>query len=153
MDTACLIHVPIFISTLLFQYFPLPKEDYLLGLSDLTGELMRFAISGFSRKGGRIRAVQVCNFVRDCKSGMYSLFSIYYPRLTHHQDFDRFTPFIRGLRKKQVVTNQSVEKIESGIWSCSLSSRGYIETVVQLCTRSSSERLNTIYHRKYLMTS
>lgn len=68
-DMACLIPVPTLINTLSFQFFPLPKEDYLLGLSDLTGELMRFAISGFSRKGGRARAVQVCNFVRDYKSG------------------------------------------------------------------------------------
>ncbi|KAF8446189.1 Translin [Boletus edulis BED1] len=81
-------------------YFPLPKEDYLLGLSDLTGELMRFAISGFSRKGGRARAVQVCNFVRDCKS-----------------DFDRFAPFVKGLRKKQVVTSQSLEKIEHAVYA------------------------------------
>ncbi|KAF8559331.1 Translin [Imleria badia] len=81
-------------------YFPLPKEDYLLGLSDLTGELMRFAISGISRKGGHARAVRVCNFVRDCKS-----------------DFDRFTPFVKGLRKKQVVTNQSLEKIENAVYA------------------------------------
>lgn len=71
VDVARSIRVPIFISTLSLQYFSLPKEDYLLGLSDLTGELMRFAISGFSRKGGRSRAMQVCKFVRDCKSGMY----------------------------------------------------------------------------------
>jgi hypothetical protein len=72
VDVARTIRVPIFIRTLSLQYFPLPKEDYLLGLSDLTGELMRFAISGFSRKGGRGRAMQVCKFVRDCKSGMSS---------------------------------------------------------------------------------
>lgn len=105
-----------FTSTLSPQYFPLPKEDYLLGLSDLTGELMRFAISGFSRKGGRARAVQVCNFVRDCKSGMCSLLSsACCPGLTGRPDFDRYTPFVQGLRRKQVVTNQSLEKIENGI--------------------------------------
>lgn len=71
------IRIPLFINLFSLQYFPLSKEDYLLGLSDLTGELMRFAISGFSRKGGRARAVQVCNFVRDCKSGMYFLSGTY----------------------------------------------------------------------------
>jgi len=115
VDIAYLIRVPTLICALSFQFFPLPKEDYLLGLSDLTGELMRFAISGFSRKGGRARAVQVCNFVRDYKSGMCSLSRTPYPGLTGHQDFDRFTPFVKGLRKKQVVTNQSLEKIENGI--------------------------------------
>lgn len=52
------------------QYFPLTVSDYLLGLSDLTGELMRFAISGLSsHKGGRAKATQVCAFVRACKAG------------------------------------------------------------------------------------
>ncbi|KAG2156480.1 Translin, partial [Suillus bovinus] len=49
-------------------YFTLPKEDYLLGLSDVTGELMRFAISGIAQKGGRVRAREVCAFVRQCKA-------------------------------------------------------------------------------------
>lgn len=153
VDVARSIRVPIFICTLSLQYFPLPKEDYLLGLSDLTGELMRFAISGFSRKGGRARAMQVCKFVRDCKSGMYFLPSTYCPGLTGHQDFDRFTPFVKGLRKKQVVTNQSLEKIENGIWPHLFSLRGHIEIVVQPCTRLWSEPLNMICHRKYLMIS
>jgi len=51
------------------QYFTLPKEDYLLGLSDVTGELMRYAISGIAQKGGRTRAREVCTFVRQCKAG------------------------------------------------------------------------------------
>ncbi|KAF9243875.1 Translin [Melanogaster broomeanus] len=89
-------------------YFLLPEEDYLLGLSDLTGELMRFAISGIARKGGRTRALQVCNFVRECKS-----------------DFDRFTPFMKELRKKQIVTNQSLEKIEDAVYAIVVRSSEY----------------------------
>ncbi|PPQ90409.1 hypothetical protein CVT25_014927 [Psilocybe cyanescens] len=77
------------------EYFPLTLSDYLLGLSDLTGELMRFAISGIANKGGRKRATEVCAFVRRCKS-----------------DFEGMTPYIRELRKKQSVTTQSLEKIE-----------------------------------------
>lgn len=50
---------------------PLTISDYLLGLSDLTGELMRFAISGLSRRGGRAKAMNVCAFVRSCKGGEY----------------------------------------------------------------------------------
>jgi predicted translin family RNA/ssDNA-binding protein len=52
------------------QYFSLPVEDYLLGISDLTGELMRFAISGITRRGGRAKAMEICAFVRECKSGV-----------------------------------------------------------------------------------
>ncbi|RXW16589.1 hypothetical protein EST38_g9265 [Candolleomyces aberdarensis] len=85
-------------------YFPLTVSDYLLGLSDLTGELMRFAISGLSRKGGRKKALEVCAFVRGCKS-----------------DFERFTPNIYELRKKQAVTSTSLEKIEDSKYHAVLS--------------------------------
>jgi len=81
-------------------YFALPKEDYLLGLSDVTGELMRFAISGIAQKGGRVRAREVCAFVRQCKA-----------------DFERFTPYVRELSKKQAVTSQSLEKIEDAVYA------------------------------------
>ncbi|KAI0724285.1 Translin [Cerioporus squamosus] len=81
-------------------YFPLPLEDYLLGLSDLTGELMRFAIASISRRGGRQKASDVCSFVRHCKA-----------------DFERLTPYFRELRKKQNVTAQSLEKIEDAAYA------------------------------------
>jgi len=76
-------------------YFPLSISDYLLGISDLTGELMRFAISGFGSPGGRAKALEICTFVRGCKA-----------------DFERFTPYIWELQKKQNVTAQSLAKIE-----------------------------------------
>ncbi|KAJ3490474.1 hypothetical protein NLI96_g1379 [Meripilus lineatus] len=54
-------------------YFPLPLEDYLLGLSDLTGELMRYAISAISQHGGRTKASQVCTFVREFRAIAYAI--------------------------------------------------------------------------------
>ena len=51
-----------------------PYEDYLLGVSDLTGELMRFAITAMSRKGGRRLAKEVSEFVRNCKGGKCDMF-------------------------------------------------------------------------------
>jgi predicted translin family RNA/ssDNA-binding protein len=51
------------------QFFPLTPNDYLLGVSDLTGELMRFAISAMSRRGGRSKAQEVCIFLRNCSAG------------------------------------------------------------------------------------
>jgi len=30
---------------------------------------------------------------------------------------DRFAPFVKGLRRKQVVTNQSLEKIEDAVYA------------------------------------
>ncbi|KAI0651590.1 Translin [Trametes meyenii] len=81
-------------------YFPLPLEDYLLGLADLTGELMRFAIAAIPRHGGRQKASDVCGFVRACKA-----------------DFERLTPYFKELRKKQSVTAQSLEKIEDAAYA------------------------------------
>ncbi|KAI1797631.1 Translin [Ganoderma leucocontextum] len=81
-------------------YFSLPLEDYLLGLSDLTGELMRFAIAAISRRGGRQKANEVCSFVRNCKA-----------------DFEGMTPYFKELRKKQYVTGQSLEKIEDAAYA------------------------------------
>ncbi|KAH9937453.1 Translin [Fomitopsis serialis] len=89
-------------------YFPLPIDDYLLGLSDLTGELMRYAISSISRRGGRFKANEVCKFVRGCRA-----------------DFDSFTPFCRELRKKQQVTSQSLEKIEDVAYAIAVRSSEY----------------------------
>lgn len=76
---------------------PLTLSDYLLGLSDLTGELMRFAISSISRRGGRTTAADVCAFVRAAKA-----------------DLERFSPGVRDLGKKQRVTAESLVKIEDG---------------------------------------
>lgn len=89
-------------------FFPLPVEDYLLGLSDLTGELMRLAISGIARKGGRDRAQEICTFVRQCKT-----------------ELDKCTPFVKELRKKQLVTAQSLEKIEDAVYAIVLRSSEY----------------------------
>lgn len=105
------------------QFFPLTVSDYLLGLSDLTGELMRFAISGLSsHKGGRAKAAQVCAFVRACKAGELNDHSLR-RRIPLHNlnlrricslDFEQYTVFVPDLRKKQAVTAQSLEKIEDG---------------------------------------
>ncbi|KAJ7597611.1 Translin [Mycena floridula] len=81
-------------------HFPLTISDYLLGLSDLTGELMRFAITGLSRRGGRSKALEVCAFVRGCKG-----------------DFEQLVPHIWELSKKQSVTNQSLQKIEDACYA------------------------------------
>ncbi|KAI0768549.1 Translin [Trametes elegans] len=81
-------------------FFPLPLEDYLLGLADLTGELMRFAIAAIPRRGGRQKASEVCSFVRSCKA-----------------DFEGLTPYFKELRKKQSVTTQSLAKIEDATYA------------------------------------
>ncbi|KAL0579781.1 hypothetical protein V5O48_002192 [Marasmius crinis-equi] len=96
-------------------FFPLTTSDYLLGISDLTGELMRYAISGFGRLGGRSRANEVCSFVRNCKA-----------------DFERFTPYVWELNKKQAVTNQSLMKMEDAAYAVAVRASEYDLTPDQL---------------------
>ncbi|CAG8784072.1 38230_t:CDS:2 [Gigaspora margarita] len=43
------------------------ETDYVLGLADLTGELMRYAINSVG-KGDHDRAIKVCQFLRDMKT-------------------------------------------------------------------------------------
>ena len=66
-------------------------------MSDLTGELMRYAITAIPRKGGRATAGAVCTFVRQCKA-----------------DLGTLTVHSRELAKKQRVTVESLHKIEDG---------------------------------------
>jgi len=85
-----------------------PYADYVLGISDLTGELMRFAISSIGHKGlvsqGNLnRAVAVCGFVRDCRA-----------------DWEPMTPYIRELKAKQDVTTESLRKIEEVAYSVAI---------------------------------
>lgn len=74
---------------------------------------MRFAITAIARGGGQKQSESVSDFVRRCKSGGRALsrgLTLLIPR----PDFERFTPFVRELSKKQQVTKQSVIKIEQG---------------------------------------
>ncbi|CAE6418312.1 unnamed protein product [Rhizoctonia solani] len=78
----------------------LSESDYLLGISDLTGELMRLAISTITRKGGRDRALHIAAFVRACLA-----------------DFETFAPHVRDLNKKQSETSASLRKIEDALYA------------------------------------
>ncbi|GMK55859.1 hypothetical protein CspeluHIS016_0209150 [Cutaneotrichosporon spelunceum] len=70
-------------------------EDYILGMSDLTGELMRYATNALST-GDHNTPLAVCNFVRVVKSL-----------------FDGIGPSVLyKLKKKQEETTRSLEKIE-----------------------------------------
>ncbi|QRW27318.1 Translin [Rhizoctonia solani] len=82
------------------KYLYLAESDYLLGVSDLTGELMRLAISTITRKGGRDRALHTAAFVRACLA-----------------DFESFAPHVRDLYKKQNETSASLRKIEDALYS------------------------------------
>lgn len=48
--------------------FPIPISRYLLGLSDLTGELMRFATNAVGSGGASDIVLIVLNLIRDLRS-------------------------------------------------------------------------------------
>ncbi|KAB5593035.1 Translin-associated protein X [Ceratobasidium theobromae] len=82
------------------KYLDLSGSDYLLGISDLTGELMRLAISTITRSGGRDRALYTAAFVRKCLA-----------------NFEMFTSHVRDLHKKQTETTSSLRKIEDALYA------------------------------------
>ncbi|KAH9982678.1 Translin [Lactifluus volemus] len=91
-----------------FTLFPLPLSDYILGTCDLTGELMRLAISSITKPEGRTKASQISLFVRGCKA-----------------DFETLTPYIPDLHKKQAVTAQSLRKVEEAAYAIVIRSSEY----------------------------
>jgi len=90
---------------------------------------MRFAISSFSRRAGRLKANSVCAFVRDCKS-----------------DFEQFTPHVRDLSKKQAVTSESLEKIENAAYAVAIRGSEYdlpvdmLDDIVAQCIADVSKK-------------
>ncbi|PWY98693.1 Translin [Testicularia cyperi] len=85
-----------------------PTRRYLLGLSDLTGELMRFATNAVGQ-GDTGRVVrQVLMLTRALRDSL-----------------DPFIPLVYDLKKKQIVTNQSLRKIEDILYALAVRSSEY----------------------------
>lgn len=80
------------------QRFIVREEDYILGLSDLTGELMRYALNALS-DGHRSVPPKVCEFARTMLIAMNLL--------------DRRGLGSQEMAKKLKVMQESVEKIET----------------------------------------
>ncbi|KAJ1693354.1 hypothetical protein LUZ63_010052 [Rhynchospora breviuscula] len=85
--------------------------DYLLGVADLTGELMRLAIGRIS--DGEIEYAQkICQFVRD----LYRELIVIVPLMDDHVE----------MKKKMEVMLQSVTKIENACFSVHVRGSEYI---------------------------
>ncbi|OCB85234.1 Translin [Sanghuangporus baumii] len=121
------------------KLFPLPMDDYLLGVSDVTGELMRFAITSIGRRGGRGTARAVSDFVRNCKAAYLRSFTLANLHTTNKTDFEGFTPYVRHLGKKQAVTTQSLQKIEDAAYAIVVRTSEYdlpedlLDDIVERC--------------------
>ncbi|KAJ9476225.1 Translin [Pseudozyma hubeiensis] len=82
-----------------------PVHRYLLGLSDLTGELMRFATNAVGQGDTGSVVKQVLSLTRQLRDAL-----------------DPFVPLVRDLKKKQTVTNQSLRKIEDILYAITVRS-------------------------------
>lgn len=83
-----------------------PTHRYLLGLSDLTGELMRFATNAVGQGDTGAVVKQVLTLTRQLRDGL-----------------DPFVPLVRDMKKKQSVTNQSLRKVEDSKYTTDFDSR------------------------------
>ncbi|KAN0062326.1 hypothetical protein ACQY0O_005208 [Thecaphora frezii] len=82
-----------------------PVDRYLLGLSDLTGELMRLATNAVGQGDTGSYVAQILALLRAIRDAL-----------------DPFVPFIRDMKKKQQVTKQSVGKIEDVMYAITVRS-------------------------------
>ncbi|EST06751.1 Translin [Kalmanozyma brasiliensis GHG001] len=82
-----------------------PTHRYLLGLSDLTGELMRFATNAVGQGDTGTVIKQVLDLTRRLRDAL-----------------DPFVPLVKDLKKKQFVTNQSLRKIEDILYAITVRS-------------------------------
>lgn len=90
-------------------------DDYVLGLYDMTGELMRFAITNMATGGGTIETSQdggPPGNVRRTVLGDLRQLSFRLETLDSGSDFH----FAREASKKLSVTKQSVDKVERAVY-------------------------------------
>lgn len=90
-------------------HLDLTWEDYLLGLFDMTGELMRFAITAMATKGA-LPAVSVVEGDRNVLHDMRALRTALEALEFGHG------PFAKDVSRKMQVMKDSVEKIEKTLY-------------------------------------
>ncbi|CAG8751423.1 16862_t:CDS:2, partial [Racocetra persica] len=84
------------------------ETDYIMGLADLTGELMRYAINSVG-KGDHDRAIKVCQFLRDIKI-----------------DFEILKIHTRSpLGRKMDAMRQSLSKVEDACYALTIRGSEY----------------------------
>jgi len=82
------------------SFLEVTEEDYILGIADLTGELMRLAINSIGN-GNHEQALEVCQFLRSLK-GEYNIITV-----THKSQLGR----------KMEVMRSSLLKVEDACYA------------------------------------
>lgn len=124
----------------------LSVDDYLLGIYDMTGELMRFAINNMATSGAMPgvstsqRSMQSTEMDQDGAPSRSTLDDMRELRsLLESLDIDR-SPLGRDAEKKAEVTRQSVEKVEKAMYGLivrgSERPKGWVPSVEQEATEA-----------------
>lgn len=103
------------------QAFSVPPERYILGISDVAGELMRVATNAVG--SGDVTG-SVVTTVLDTLRELYRTLEAFYGRLEGRAG--------RELKKKQSVTQESIRKIENVLYTVRVRTSEYADADVAL---------------------
>ena len=105
------------------------EDDYILGICDLTGEIMRYAITSMATNGTLLKTYDANSpdqperrTMRNILSDLRSL-SANLESLVINSSSDAQTPLKRDLQKKLEVTRISVEKVEKAAYGLAIRGR------------------------------
>lgn len=105
------------------------EDDYILGICDLTGEIMRYAITAMATDGALLKTYDVNapdqherSSVRNILSDLRSL-SAHLESLVTNSSSGAQTPLTGDLQKKLEVTRTSVEKVEKAAYGLAIRGR------------------------------
>lgn len=105
----------------IIQIFSIPPERYLLGISDVAGELMRVATNAVG--GGDVTG-GVVTVVLSTLRELYETLEGFFGRLASRSG--------RELKKKQSVTQESIRKIENVLYGVKVRAEEYADADVAL---------------------
>lgn len=105
----------------------LSPEDYILGIFDMTGELMRFAITTMATSGGLRPARISAEDEGDLTSGAGGHHSVLNDMRALRSALEAldagFGPFAKDVEKKMGVMKSSVEKVERSLYGLTVRGR------------------------------
>lgn len=91
-------------------------EDYLLGIYDMTGELMRFAITAMATSGSLPSPAPSCDAMEVDQPDRNILTDMRTLRSALEELNTAYGPFAKEVDKKMDVMKQSVEKVEKALY-------------------------------------
>lgn len=98
---------------------PLEPSDYVLGVADLTGELMRTGVAA-AGEGDRERVTMVCDFLKEVELGMDGLRG-------------HWSSIGKDCGQKMRVLRQSVEKVEKSCFDAAVRRAEFGDREIAAC--------------------